>query len=103
MLPDQHHYAWKPCLEKTEFYWLHFYTTAKWSQSERPVRFISELPIPELHYHQRSYTMHLRKHLRVKDKELLFKLMEETLESTVETTMESVWKTEELFLRFLKM
>lgn len=28
LLPDRHHCSWKPCQEDTEFYWLHFYTTA---------------------------------------------------------------------------
>lgn len=28
LLPDKHHYSWKPCQEDTGFYWLHFYTTS---------------------------------------------------------------------------
>lgn len=41
LLPDQRHYSWKPCEEETEFFWIHFYTTAPWKQSERPSRLTS--------------------------------------------------------------
>ena len=58
LLPDRHHYSWQPCLEDTGFYWLHFYTTAQWRQSQRASRFVSRLPIPEQHFHQCSYTLH---------------------------------------------
>ena len=102
LLPDRHHYSWKPCEEDTEFYWLHFYTTAQWRQGDRPGRFISDLPIPELHFHQRSYTLHLPKHAAIKEPEILFELFQNILDSTTKDRREDIWKTEELFLRFLR-
>ena len=45
LLPDRHHYSWKPCQEDTGFYWLHFYTTAQWKQGPKASRFVSKLPI----------------------------------------------------------
>ena len=102
LLPDRHHYSWQPCQEDTGFYWLHFYTTAQWKQSEKASRFISKLPIPELHYHQCSYTLHLPKYAVIKEPELLFELFQNILDSTVRENGTDIWKTEELFLRFLR-
>ena len=82
LLPDRHHFSWRPCQEDTEFYWLHFYTTAQWRQSRRASRFISNLPIPELHYHQCSYTLHLPKHALIKEPAMLFGLFHNLLDST---------------------
>lgn len=102
LLPNKHHCSWKPCTEETEFYWIHFYTTAPWKQSDRPSRFTSSLPIPELHFHQKSYTLHLRKKATIKKPEMFFMLIQEILDSTKNELVEDIWKTEELFLRFLK-
>ena len=102
LLPDRHHYSWKPCEEDTGFYWLHFYTTAQWKQGPKASRFISRLPIPELHYHQCSYTLHLPKYARIREPELLFELFQNILDSTVPEAGNDIWKTEELFLHFLR-
>ena len=102
LLPDRHHYSWKPCEEDTGFYWLHFYTTAQWKQGPKASRFISRLPIPELHYHQCSYTLHLPKYARMREPELLFELFRNILDSTVPEAGNDIWKTEELFLHFLR-
>lgn len=102
LLPDRHHYSWKPCEEDTGFYWLHFYTTSQWRQSEKASIFVSKLPIPELHYHQCSYTLHLPKYASIKEAELLFELFQEILDSTIPKVSNDIWKTEELFLKFLR-
>lgn len=102
LLPDKHHFSWKATDEETSFYWLHFYTTAKWEESDRPSTFISDLPIPELHYHQRSYTLHLRKMVELKETDILYSMIQEILESTEGDDAAGIWKTEELFLRFLQ-
>ena len=102
LLPDRHHYSWQPCLEDTGFYWLHFYTTAQWKQSQRASRFVSRLPIPEQHFHQCSYTLHLPKYAAIKEPGLLFELFQNILDSTVPGDGNDIWKTEELFLRFLR-
>lgn len=102
LLPDKHHCSWQPCQEDTGFYWLHFYTTAQWKQSEKASRFVSKLPIPEQHYHQCSYTLHLPKHAVIKEPEVLFELFQNILDSTIRDNGTDIWKTEELFLRFLR-
>lgn len=99
LLPDGHHFSWKPCSEETEFYWIHFYTTAQWKQDSKPSHFVSNLPIPDHHYHQCSYTLHLPKHTVIKETKVLFDLIQEVLDSTVGG---DIWKTEELFLRLLR-
>lgn len=103
LLPDSHHYSWKPCQEDTGFYWLHFYTTAQWKQGVKASRFVSKLPIPEQHYHQCSYTLHLPKHSTIQEPELFFELFQNILDSTAKEGENDIWKTEELFLKFLKM
>lgn len=99
LLPDRHHYGWKPCEEDTGFYWLHFYTTSEWKQSNTGTIFVSKLPIPELHFHQCSYTLHLSKYTSIKEPELMFELFQEILDSTLQN---DIWKTERLFLKFLR-
>lgn len=102
LLPDRHHYSWKACEEDTGFYWLHFYTTAQWKQSDSASIFISQLPIPELHFHQYSYTLHLPKYADIKEPEILFHIFQNILDSTVSENASDIWKTEELFLKFLR-
>lgn len=102
LLPDKHHFSWKAADEKTSFYWIHFYTTAKWEESDRPSTFISDLPIPHLHYHQCSYTLHLRKMAELKEIDTLYLMIQEILRSTESDDASDIWKTEELFLRFLQ-
>lgn len=102
LLPDKHHFSWKPTDEKTSFYWIHFYTTAKWEESNRPSTFVSDLPIPDLHYHQRSYTLHLRKTAELKETDTLYSMIEDILKSTKSDDMNDIWKTEKLFLSFLQ-
>ncbi|MBS6766132.1 MAG: AraC family transcriptional regulator [Clostridium sp.] len=102
LLPDRHHYSWRPCQEETGFYWLHFYTTAQWKQGKRASRFVSRLPIPDQHYHQCSYTLHLPKYAAIKEPGLLFELFQNILDSTIHEHRNDIWKTEELFLRFLR-
>ncbi len=102
LLPDKHHCSWKPCEEDTGFYWMHFYTNAPWKQSLRSDTFKSMLPIPDLHFHQRSYTLHLSKHASIKEPEFLFGLCRDIFDSTVQNNESNIWKTQELFLKFLR-
>ena len=102
LLPDRHHYSWKPCEEDTGFYWLHFYTTSQWRKSEKASIMVSKLPIPELHFHQCSYTLHLPQYASIKEPEILFELMQDILDSTIHKSGNDIWKTEELFLKFLR-
>lgn len=102
LLPDKEHSSWKSCDEETKFFWIHIYTTARWSQSSYPIRFISELPIPDLHFHQKSYTLRLPKLGKIREPDLIFELLEEIQKSTNSDRIDSIWHTEELFLRFLK-
>ena len=102
LLPDRHHYSWKPCEEETGFYWLHFYTTSQWKQGETAAIFVSKLPIPELHFHQCSYTLHIPKHISIKEPELMFEMIPNILDTTVPGDGKDIWKTESAFLKFLK-
>lgn len=104
MLPNGHHRSWQPVDEATEFYWVHFYVSSQWVQGNKVRQFVSDLPIPDLHYHQQSYTLNLRKHAQIKEPRLFFDLFKKMLDSTVSETMDSydIWETEELFLRFLR-
>ncbi len=103
LLPDGHHRSWKPCEQDTGFYWLHFYTTTQWRQSEQASIFVSSLPIPDLHFHQRSYTLHLPKQASIKEPKLVFEQFQNILDSTVGGNDYNIWRTEELFLKFLRV
>ena len=102
LLPDRHHYSWKPCEEDTGFYWLHFYTTSQWKKDKKASIMVSKLPIPDLHYHQCSYTLHLPQYASIKEPKILFGLFRDILDSTVPKNGNDIWKTEELFLKFLR-
>ena len=102
LLPDEHHYSWKACEEDTGFYWLHFYTTSQWKKDEKASIMVSRLPIPNRHFHQCSYTLHLPQYASIKEPKMLFGLMQDILDSTVPKDGNDIWKTEELFLKFLR-
>ncbi|QIL50391.1 helix-turn-helix transcriptional regulator [Weissella coleopterorum] len=102
LLPNQHHYSWKACEEQTEFFWIHIYTTAQWDESEHPKHFTSMLPIPDLHFHQRNYTLHLPKQAAILDRDLIFELLIQIQTSTEHDDVDAIWHTEDLFLKFLK-
>lgn len=102
LLPNGEHDSWQPCEEETSFFWMHIYTTSRWQQSNFPMRFVSELPIPELHFHQKSYTLQLPKLGEITETNLIFDLLNEIQKSTESSRIDSIWYTEELFLKFLK-
>lgn len=102
LLPNGEHDSWQPCEEETSFFWMHIYTTSRWQQSNFPMRFVSELPIPELHFHQKSYTLQLPKLGEITEPNLIFDLLNEIQKSTESSRIDSIWYTEELFLKFLK-
>ncbi|MGK4143768.1 helix-turn-helix domain-containing protein [Weissella paramesenteroides] len=102
LLPNGEHGSWQPCEEETSFFWMHIYTTSRWQQSNFPMRFVSELPIPELHFHQKSYTLQLPKLGEITEPNLIFDLLNEIQKSTESSRIDSIWYTEELFLKFLK-
>lgn len=102
LLPNGEHDSWQPCEEEARFFWMHIYTTSRWQQSNFPMRFVSELPIPELHFHQKSYTLQLPKLGEITEPNLIFDLLNEIQKSTESSRIDSIWYTEELFLKFLK-
>lgn len=102
LLPNAEHDSWQPCEEETSFFWMHIYTSSRWQQANFPMRFVSDLPIPELHFHQKSYTLQLPKLGKIAEPELIFDLLDDIQKSTSSNRIDSIWYTEELFLKFLK-
>lgn len=103
LLPKKHHYSTKACSCHTKFYWLHFYTDGKWVQGESPVILKSTIDIPNLHYHNEDYTMHLNKWQKLNDPEHIYSIIEALLKGTIEPQSISFWKNQQRFLSLLKI
>lgn len=103
LLPRNHHFSTRPCTSNTRFYWLHFYTDGKWVQDSSPVALKSNVPIPNLHYHNEEYTIHLRKWQKIKDAESIYSEIEALLKGTTEPHSISFWKSQQRFISLLKI
>lgn len=103
LCPNRHHFATKPCEEKTDFYWLHFYYDGTWQESEDILMLHSNIPIPNLHYHNEDYTMHLRKHKKITNLTFIVESLHKLWENTrLQSTSTAFWDNQILFVQLLK-
>lgn len=103
LLPKKHHFSTKPCDETTVFYWLHFYTDGRWVQDNKPIVLSTDIPIPDIHYHNEAYTIHLNKWQKMNDAESIFELLDRLLEATTETRSISFWDNQQRFTDILRI
>jgi AraC-type DNA-binding domain-containing proteins len=101
--PHNHHYATKPCTEDTQFYWLHFYYEGNWQLAENPIVLSSGVHMPELHYHNEDYTLHLNKFQKLADSKFIFALLDRLLLGTRGEKKAIVfWDNQKRFTQLLK-
>jgi AraC-like DNA-binding protein len=104
LLPDKHHYAIKPTDEVTEFYWLHFYTTGNYVQSNQARQLESNIPIPSLHFHNKFQTIHLSKKCQLVDTDDIYKKIQELLAGTTKKdTNITFWDIQQRFFSLLNL
>lgn len=102
--PLKHHYPFKPTEEYTEFYWLHFYTSSYYTEANEPTNLISSIPIPSLHFHNHSYTIHLQKKGALVDYKEIYQKMDQLLLATTNENKDlSFWDIQLSFFSLLNL
>jgi AraC-like DNA-binding protein len=103
LCPNRHHFATKPCDEETDFYWLHFYYDGIWQESTEMLTLNSNIPIPNLHYHNEDYTMHLRKQKKITNLSFILESLHKLWDNTQsQSTSTAFWDNQILFVQLLK-
>ena len=102
--PKKHHYPFQPTEEHTEFYWLHFYTNSYYTEGMEPTNLTTSIPIPSLHYHNHSYTIHLQKKGPLVDHEEIYKKIDQLLLATTNENKElSFWDIQLNFFSLINL
>lgn len=101
--PLQHHYSTKACTEDTSFYWLHFYYQGNWQITNSPTALSSGIHMPNLHYHNEDYTLHLKKTQKLADSQFIYTLLDRLLLGTKGERQSIVfWDNQKRFTQLLK-
>jgi AraC-like DNA-binding protein len=104
LLPHKHHYPLKPTDEITKFYWMHFYTTGNYEESNQARQLESNIPIPSLHFHNKFHTIHLSKKSQLVDTNEIHQKIEELLVGTTKKdTNITFWDIQQRFFSLLNL
>ncbi|MGG0739295.1 helix-turn-helix transcriptional regulator [Niallia taxi] len=104
LLPFKHHFSTIPTEEDTEFYWLHFYTNSYYTEESQPRKLESTIPIPALHFHNHSYTLHLQKQCRLVDYDEIYKKIDQLLAATTKENKDlSFWDIQISFFSLINL
>lgn len=103
LLPQHHHYAWKPVEARTEYYWVHFSVSGRWVQEPEPVDVSSKINIPTLHYFTPSVTLCLKKLQRIPDSEVTFKLINRIFKNSALQNNVGFWQAQQQFIDLLQI
>lgn len=102
LLPKHHHYSWKAIDTETSYYWLHFYVSGKWLQTNTPVAMQSSIEIPTLHYYTPTLTLHLLKHNRLTQSHRLLQVVKQIFEESADPKKFGFWRAQQLFIDILQ-
>ncbi|AQW20752.1 AraC family transcriptional regulator [Lentilactobacillus curieae] len=100
--PMHHHYSWKPVEEETDYYWLHFYVSGNWKQSDHPVRQPSKIEVPNLHYSPPDLTLYLNKQQDLSELSGLTDKIDVIFESSFENAELGFWRSQQQFINVLQ-
>ncbi|MCK8488731.1 AraC family transcriptional regulator [Paenibacillus sp. MBLB2552] len=104
LLPNKHHYPLKPTDEITKFYWIHFYTTGNYEQSNQARQLESNIPIPSLHFHNKFHTIHLSKKGKLVDADDIYQKIQDMLVNTTKKdTNITFWDIQQRFFSLLNL
>jgi AraC-like DNA-binding protein len=104
LLPFKHHFSTRPTDDETEFYWLHFYTNSYYTEGDEPRKLKSDIPIPSLHFHINSYTLHLQKKCKLVDYEEIYQKIDQLLIATTNENKElSFWDIQISFFSLINL
>ncbi|MHC5249250.1 helix-turn-helix transcriptional regulator [Enterococcus sp. LJL90] len=101
--PLQHHFATKACTSETDFFWLHFSYEGNWQMAKQPLVLSSNIHMPDLHYHNEDYTLHLNKFQKLADPKFVYALLDRLLLGTTGEKKSIVfWDNQKRFTQLLK-
>lgn len=101
--PYKHHFPTKPCESRTEFYWIHFHYDGVWERAASPIQLTSSVTMPNLHFHNEDYTIHLKKFQKLSDSNYIYALLQRLLWGTKEEKKSIVfWDNQKRFSQLLK-
>ncbi len=100
--PVHLHYSYKKSQDNTSFYWLHFYTESEWLESHNPVFLNSTFKIPQLHFHNKIYTLHLPKHQAINNSRFIIQTITTILDNTKKNDDFTFFENQKLFIDLLK-
>ena len=104
LLPFKHHFPTRPTDEETEFYWLHFYTDSYYTEGDESRKLTTNIPIPSLHFHNHSYTIHLQKKCKLVDYEEIYKKIDQLLLATTNENKDlSFWDIQINFFSLINL
>lgn len=103
LLPQRHHFAPQPTDTMTEFYWLHFYTDGNYTQSDTFNEIVSDIPIPLLHFHNQSHTLHFEKVTHLLDHHDIYSKIESLLQDTTLISTVNFWDIQQKFFSLLTL
>ncbi|WP_054957452.1 helix-turn-helix transcriptional regulator [Paenibacillus dakarensis] len=104
LLPNKHHYPLKPTDEITQFYWMHFFTTGNYEQSNQAKQLESNIPIPSLHFHNKYHTIHLSKKSKIMDTDDIYQNIHDLLVGTTRKDTDiTFWDIQQRFFSLLNL
>lgn len=104
LLPNKHHYPLKPTDELTKFYWIHFFTTGNYEQSNQAKQLESNIPIPSLHFHNKYHSIHLSKKSKLVDTDDLYQKIQDLLIGTTRKETDiSFWDIQQRFFSLINL
>lgn len=100
--PNHLHFSYKLSKDNTSFYWLHFYTEADWVEKNYPVFLNPTFKIPQLHFHNKIYTLHIPKHQKIINSDFILQTMKKILKNTEDNNDFIFFENQKLFIDLLK-
>lgn len=102
LAPNHLHFSYQPSDANTTFYWLHFYTETDWAEANNPIFLNPTFKIPQLHFHNKVYTLHIPKHQIVTNIAFTIDTLKKILTNTKENDDFIFFENQKLFIDLLK-
>lgn len=100
--PHHHHYSWKPMTEQTEYYWIHFYVSGNWNQSNKLTSLRPLIEVPNLHYKTPLLTLHLLKFGKITNFTKVLEDIDNLFKESTDSQSFGFWQSQQLFIDLLQ-
>ena len=102
LAPNHLHFSYEESEADTSFYWLHFYTETEWFETTNPIFLNPTFKIPQLHFHNKVYTLHIPKHQKITNVSFTVDTIKKLLQNTKENDDFIFFENQKLFIDLLK-